>query len=148
MARPSREMRTSSDPAPAAALRPLGLGSALHAVLRIGAGVLFMMHGLQKLFGLFGGTTVPLASQLGLAGILELVGGALIVLGLFTRPVAAVLALQMLAAIVIAHLPRGWSPLQSGAELPLLYALIFAYFAANGAGPASIDAIRGGRSRA
>ena len=60
--------------------------------------------------------------------------------GLFTRPVAAILALQMLAAIVIAHLPRGGAPIQNGAELPLLYALIFIFLAASGAGAVSVDA--------
>ena len=123
-----------------------------HAVLRIGAGLLFMEHGAQKLFGLLGGTdgaggTAPLISIYGLAGILEFFGGLLIVLGLFTRPVAAILVIEMLSAYVIAHLPQGGFPIQNGGELALLYALVFAFLAANGPGPASLDR-RMGRRRA
>jgi putative oxidoreductase len=116
-----------------------------HALLRIGAGILFMQHGLQKLFGMFGGAgdnpgaTVPLMSQMGLAGVLETFGGLLLVIGLFTRPVALVLMLEMLAAYVIAHLPRGGWPIENGGELALLYALVFAFFATHGAGPYSVD---------
>jgi putative oxidoreductase len=61
--------------------------------------------------------------------VLELVGGLLLVLGLFTRPVALVLAGEMVVAYVIAHLPRGMVPLQNGGELALLYALIFVFLA-------------------
>lgn len=117
-----------------------------HALLRIGAGLLFMEHGLQKLFGMFGGmggtpgATVPLASLMGLAGVLETFGGLLLVLGLLTRPVALVLAGEMLVAFLKAHLPRGGVPLQNGGELPLLYMLVFLFFVGHGAGPASIDA--------
>jgi putative oxidoreductase len=100
-----------------------------YLVLRAATGLLFLCHGLQKLFGLFGGQVVPLASRLGLAGVLELVGGALLVLGLFTRPVALVLALEMAAAYLIAHLPRSPWPLENGGELALLYLLIFVFLA-------------------
>jgi putative oxidoreductase len=102
---------------------------AAYVLLRAGAGLLFMAHGLQKLFGLFGGSVVPLASRMGVAGVLELVGGLLLVLGLFTRPVALILAGEMLVAYVIAHLPRSMVPLQNGGELALLYALIFIFLA-------------------
>ena len=102
-------------------------------LLRAGAGVLFMMHGLQKLFGFFGGVgdggLVPLASRYGVAGGLEVIGGLLLVLGLFTRPVALVLAGEMIVAYVVAHLPRGVVPLQNGGEVALLYALIFVVLA-------------------
>lgn len=133
--------RTSSAGVPAYA----GLGAALHALLRIGAGLLFMQHGAQKLFGLlggFGGTpgaTAPLMSQMGLAGILEFFGGLLIALGLLTRPVAVLLVIEMIAAYFIAHFPQGGLPIQNGGELALLYALVFAFLAGNGAGPASVD---------
>ena len=110
-----------------------------HAIFRIGAGLLFLQHGLQK-FGMLGGRAVALDSLMGVAAVLELVGGALLALGLFTRPVGLVLALQMLAAYFMAHHPRGGFPVQNGGELPLLYALAFTYFAANGAGPFSVDA--------
>jgi putative oxidoreductase len=116
-----------------------------HALLRIGAGLLFMEHGLQKLFGLFGGmdgsgATVTLVSQMGLAGVLETFGGLLLVLGLLTRPVALLLAGEMLVAFLQAHVPRGGVPLQNGGELPLLYMLVFLFFVGHGAGPASLDA--------
>jgi putative oxidoreductase len=118
-----------------------------HALLRIGAGLLFLQHGLQKMFGLlggFGGTpgaTAPLASLMGVAGILEVVGGVLLVLGLWTRPVAVVLLGQMIAAFLLAHLPQGGWPIENGGEVPLLFALVFTFLAAAGAGPASADAL-------
>jgi putative oxidoreductase len=119
----------------------------LHALLRIGAGLLFMEHGLQKLFGLFGGMgptggTAPLFSLMGLAGVLECGGGLLLVLGLFTRPVAVVVLLEMFYAFATAHLPKGGAPIQNGGELALLYGLIFAFLAVNGSGPASLDSRR------
>ena len=116
------------------------LADVTHTVFRIGIGLLFLQHGLQKVFGLLGGEAVPLMSQMGLAGALELVGGGLLILGLFTRPVAAVLTLEMLVAYAIAHVPRGWIPIQNGGEPALLFALAFIYFAGNGAGAFSVDA--------
>jgi putative oxidoreductase len=93
--------------------------------------------------GGFGGTpgaTAPLASLMGVAGVLELFGGLLIVLGLFTRPVAFLLAGEMLVVFFKAHVPRGGFPLENGGELPLLYLLIFLTLLVFGSGPASIDA--------
>ncbi len=122
------------------------LGPITHAVLRIGAGLLFMQHGAQKLFGWFGGfggqpgATAELFSLMGLAGVLEFFGGLLIVVGLLTRPVALILALEMVVAFFMAHQPRGGFPIENSGELPLLYALIFIYLFAHGAGPASVDA--------
>jgi putative oxidoreductase len=119
------------------------------ALLRIGAGLLFMQHGLQKLFGVlggFGGTpgaTAPLMSLMGIAGVLELVGGLMLVLGLFVRPVALILTMEMIVAYIQSHLPNGGFPIQNGGELALLYALVFLFLAARGAGPASIDARQG-----
>jgi putative oxidoreductase len=124
------------------------LGPATHALLRIGAALLFMQHGLQKLFGMFGGfggtpgDTAPLWSQMGLAGVLETFGGLLLLLGLFTRPVAFLLAGEMLVAFIQAHLPRGGVPLENGGEVPLLYMLVYLFLLGNGAGPASLDARR------
>ncbi len=123
------------------------LAPATHALLRIGAGLLFMCHGAQKLFGVFGGmgtpgTTAPLMSQMGLAGVLEGVGGLLLVLGLFTRPVAALVAGEMLVAYFQAHFPRGGWPIENGGEVPLLYMLVFLFLAGNGAGLASLDSKR------
>jgi putative oxidoreductase len=123
------------------------LGPATHAALRIGAALLYMEHGLQKLFGFFGGVgpnggTVALMSQFGLAGVLETFGALLVLLGLFTRPVALILALEMLVAFFQVHFPRGGAPIQNEGELALLYMFVWLFFAGNGAGPASLDARR------
>jgi putative oxidoreductase len=114
---------------------------AAHALLRIGAGLLYMQHGAQKLFGMFGGMgpnggTVHLVSQMGLAGVLEFFGG------LLTRPVALLLACEMVVAYVMAHLPQGGFPIQNKGELALLYLVVWLFLATNGAGPASLDARR------
>lgn len=118
------------------------LAPATHALLRVGTGLLFLQHGLMKLFGWFGGTQVQLTSMMGVAGILEFVGGILLIVGLFTRPVAIILAGEMAVAYLIAHHPRGGWPIENEGELALLYALIFAYLATHGAGPYSVDAAR------
>ena len=121
---------------------PADLGRRTHAVLRIAAGFLFMQHGLQKLFGLFGGVqgnAVPLASLFGLAGVIELAGGLFLIFGLFVRPVACVLFLEMISAYFIAHMSQGGWPIQNQGELALLYASVFVFLAGNGAGPLSID---------
>jgi len=116
---------------PAGAPRPWTVAEAAYVLLRTGPGLLFMAHGLQKLFGLFGGVGdgATTSLRMGVAGVLETVGGLLLVLGLFTRPVALILAGEMIVAYVIAHLPRGAVPLENGGELALLYALIFVFFA-------------------
>lgn len=103
-----------------------------------------MEHGFQKTFGLFGGlnhhgATAHLFSLLGLAGILETIGGPLIFLGLFTRPVAFVLSGEMAVAYFYAHFPRGFWPIVSGGELAMLYCFVFLYLAAVGGGPLSVD---------
>ena len=144
MAAPTSNTTPTSMPATLVSIAPW-----THALLRIGAGLLYMEHGLQKLFGMFGGmdgagATVTLVSQMGLAGVLETFGGLLLVLGLLTRPVAFVLAVEMLVAFLQAHLPRGGVPLQNGGELPLLYMLVFLFLVGHGAGRASLDA-RGDR---
>ena len=118
----------------------MDVASATRLIFRIGIASLFMMHGMQKLFGLFGGRMVPLESMLGVAGVLELVGGILLLVGFWTRPVAAILALEMLTAFMMAHAPRGGAPIQNGGELPLLFALSFIFLAGNGAGRVSLDA--------
>ena len=126
----------------------LWTGGTSHALLRIVAGLLFMLHGGQKLFGWFGGPggqggTVELASLMGLAGILELVGGVLIIVGLFTRPVAFVLSGEMAVAYFMAHFPNGFWPIENRGEPAALFAFIFLFLAFNGAGPMSVDAVRG-----
>jgi len=119
-----------------------------HDLLRIVAGLLFMQHGAQKVLGLLGGyrgtpgATAPLLSQSGLAGVLELGGGLLLAVGLFTRPVAFVLSGLMAVAYVKAHAPDGFWPLLNRGELPVLFSFVFLLFAASGAGPWSLDALR------
>jgi putative oxidoreductase len=124
----------------------------MHAVLRIGAGLLFLQHGLQKMFGALGGidgsgATAALSTQLGVAGVLELVGGTMLIIGLATRPTAFVLLCEMIAAYFIAHVPRGGAPVQNQGELALLYAFVFGFFVGNGAGPFSIDSLIASRAR-
>lgn len=117
------------------------------ALLRVMAGLMFMQHGAQKMFGLLGGwrgepgATAPLLSQAGLAGVLEVFVGALIVLGLFTRPVAFILSGMMAVAYFQSHAPDAFWPIVNRGELAALYCFVFFYFSARGAGPYSVDAI-------
>ena len=102
------------------------------AIMRIVIGFLFMCHGLQKVFGLFGGaggrgTTVPHFSRLWFAGVIEISGGALIALGLFVAPVAFVLCGEMATAYFTEHAPRGLWPIQNRGEPAVLYCFIFLY---------------------
>jgi putative oxidoreductase len=119
------------------------------ALLRIATGLLFMQHGVQKLFGWLGGfggepgATAELFSLMGLAGVLETFGGLLIVLGLLTRPVAFVLSGQMAAAYFMAHAPNALFPIHNGGELPALFSFVFLFFATNGPGPFSLDRMMG-----
>ena len=116
------------------------------ALLRIVTGYLYLQHGSAKLLGL---PHVPMfdhlsvASLIGFAGILELVGGLLILLGLFTRPVAFVLSGEMAVAYFMAHASKGFvlTPMLNQGELAVMWCFVFLYLAAAGAGPWSIDAI-------
>ena len=113
----------------------------LLSALRTVTGFLFLAHGTQKLF-LFPSSPaglVPLDSQLGVAGLLECVGGALLMMGLFTQPVAFVLAGEMAIAYFSVHAPQGFWPIANGGELAVLYCFIFLYLAATGGGPWSLD---------
>src|SRR5258705_1488801 len=95
----------------------------LLSVLRIVAALLYLLHGTSKLFGVPptpSGATVHLVSRLGAAGAIEIVGGALILLGLFTRPVAFGFAGEMAFAYFLAHAPRRLVPLPDQVELPIL----------------------------
>jgi putative oxidoreductase len=125
---------------------PPWLPDAMHSLLRVVTGALFMEHGLQKLFGLlvdpsqpWHGPPPPL-SQFWVAGVLETFGGLLIVLGLFTRPVAFLLAGEMAIAYFTAHAPRSFWPVINGGEHTALYCFIYLYLFATGAGPFSLDA--------
>lgn len=112
-------------------------------LLRIVSGFLFWQHGAQKIFGFPGGQPVgDFFGMMGLAGILELVGGTLLVLGLFTRPVAFILSGQMAWAYFQVHAPQGFWPIQNGGELSAFYSFLFLYVAARGGGIFSLDGLR------
>lgn len=114
----------------------------LLSVLRIVTALLFMQHGAQKLFGLLTvqpGATPPLLSMMGVAGVLEFFGGLLILLGLFTRPVAFLLSGEMAVAYFMAHAPQGFWPVLNRGELAALYSFVFLYLAVAGGGPWSVD---------
>jgi putative oxidoreductase len=110
----------------------------LYPVFRIVFGVLFVCHGLQK-FGFFGGRLVPLLSQYGAAAVIEIVCGALIAVGFFTRPAAFVASGEMAVAYFLAHSPRGLWPIENRGEAAVLYCFAFLYMAARGAGGFSLD---------
>jgi putative oxidoreductase len=117
-------------------------------LLRIGAALAFMQHGAQKLFGLLGAEgSVTFATQLWLAGTLEFWGGLLILVGLFTRPVAFILAAEMAWAYLQSHLPRGFFPVVNGGELAVLFCLIYLFLASNGGGAFSLDGLIEARRR-
>jgi putative oxidoreductase len=125
---------------------PASWSGPLHSLLRIMTGLLFLAHGTAKLFTWplidYFKDGVPLASLMGLAGVIEVVGGLLIILGLGTRIVAFVLAGEMAAAYFMAHAPEGFHPIQNGGEMAIMFCFVFLYFAAAGAGPWSVDAKR------
>ncbi|MBL8908754.1 MAG: DoxX family protein [Rhizobiales bacterium] len=115
----------------------------LLSILRIMTGLLFLAHGTAKHFGfphiaMFDG--LQTFSLGGIAGFLELFGGTLIIIGLFTRIAAFVLSGFMAVAYFMAHAPQGFHPILNGGELAVLYCFIFLYFAAAGPGPWAVDA--------
>jgi putative oxidoreductase len=114
-----------------------------YVLLRVMAGLAFAQHGAQKLFGVLGAQqAVALASQRGLAGVIEFIGGIMIALGLFTSPVAFIASGEMAWAYFQSHAPRGFWPIQNGGELAVLYCFIFLYLSAVGSGKLSLDGIR------
>ena len=118
----------------------------LRSLLRIMAGFTFSQHGWQKFFGWFGGIaghSVPVNSMLGAAGFIETFGGALIMLGLFTRPVAFLLSGEMAIGYFRTHAPHGFWPLANGGELAVFYCFLWLWFFAAGPGPWSVDHLLG-----
>jgi putative oxidoreductase len=114
----------------------------VYAVLRIVSGLMFAFHGSQKLFGVPGNKpSVPLASMMGFAGIVELVGGLMIALGLFASIAAFISSGQMAFAYFIAHASRGFLPIVNQGELAVIYCFLFLYIAARGSGVWSIDSL-------
>jgi len=116
------------------------------SILRIMIGLLFLEHGTSKYLSLpvSPSTGVAPVSLSGINGMIELVGGVLIVLGLFTRPVAFILAGDMAVAYFIAHAPRGFFPLLNVGELAIIYCFVFLYLAVAGGGVWSFDHLRAG----
>lgn len=110
-------------------------------LLRVVAGLLFLQHGGQKIFGWFGsGMSIgALPTLIVIAGLLETIGGLLIVVGAFVRPVAFILSGEMAVAYFMAHFAKGFWPIQNGGEAAALFAFIFLFLAAQGAGKWSID---------
>lgn len=116
----------------------------LLSILRIMSGLLLLQHGTAKFLGfpVHAFNKVVATSPSGIAGMIELVLGALLVIGLFTRPVAFVLSGLCAVAYFYAHAGRSFYPLVNGGELAALYAFVFIYIAAAGPGPWSVDAAR------
>jgi putative oxidoreductase len=119
------------------------------SLLRIVVGLVLLQYGLAKLFGwppvkMF--EDLPWLSLFGIAGMFELVGGTLLILGLFTRPVAFILSGEMAAAYFIEHFPHSFFPIQSEGDLAVVLCFTFLYLAFAGGGPWSLDAVL--RSRA
>lgn len=117
-----------------------GLSPQLLSILRIITAFLFMEHGGMKLFGFPAPMgDIPLFSLMGLAGTLEVFGGLLILIGLFTRLVAFILSGEMAFAYFMAHAPNGFWPVLNHGEPAVFYCFTFLYLAAAGGGPWSID---------
>jgi len=117
----------------------------LLSVLRIMSGLLFLQHGTTKYLS-FPVSAMNNASPMsmgGAAGLFELVGGVLLVIGLFTRPVAFILSGLMAIAYFLVHAPKGAFPLLNGGELAALYCFVFLFIAAAGGGAWSVDRLRG-----
>ncbi|MDX1432783.1 MAG: DoxX family protein [Gammaproteobacteria bacterium] len=116
----------------------------LLSVLRIISAFLLMGHGMPKLFSFPAAREAgepPLLSLLGVAGMLEVYGGALLLIGLFTSPVAFLLSGFTAVAYFMVHAPRGFWPILNGGTLAALYSFVFIYLAAAGGGPWSVDAL-------
>jgi putative oxidoreductase len=128
------------------ATRWSGLSPQLLSVLRIVAALMFLQAGTVKLIGwpvpMPGGATASLMTQTGIGGLLEAVGGFLLLIGLFTRPVAFVLSGEMAVAYFQFHFPQGFWPIVNQGQPAVLYCFIWLYFSAAGAGPWSVDALR------
>ena len=125
-----------------------GYGPQAYAAMRIIVGLLFFCHGLQKVFGFFGGVNgapAPLFSLLGIPGLIELVTGALITMGLVAGSAAFIASGLMAAAYFLGHFPNSFWPILNGGEESVFYCFVFLYMATRGAGVWSIDASRAQR---
>lgn len=129
--------------------RLAALSPYLLAVLRVVTALLFIAHGTGKLLGFPAlGFQPPLFSLFGLAGVIEITGGILLILGLFTRPVAFVLSGEMAVAYFVAHVPQGPFPILNQGESAVLFSFVFLYLVFAGPGAWSVDGARGKASAA
>jgi putative oxidoreductase len=118
------------------------------SILRIMVGLLFLEHGMAKVFGFPPHGHMPMFPETEwFAGRIELVGGAFVALGLFTRPVAFIVSGEMACAYFISHAPRNFFPLINGGEAAIMFCFVFLYLVFAGAGPLSLDALVWGRKR-
>ena len=114
------------------------------SILRIMSALLLLQHGLSKFFGFPVAMNTPaMFSLYWFAGAIEIVGGVLLLLGLFTRPVAFILAGELAFAYFLGHAPKGFYPLANGGEAAVLFCFVFFYLAFAGGGAWSVDAMRG-----
>ena len=125
------------------------LSGQTRSVLRIVAALLFLQHGSAKLLhvpyqAMF--ANLHVMSLLGVQGVLELVGGGLLAIGLFSRPVAFILCGDMAVAFFMAHFPKNWLPIINGGDLAVLFCFTFLYLCVAGPGPWSVDALLSSKS--
>lgn len=116
-------------------------GPQLYAVMRVVFGLMFVTYGLRK-FGLLDQPAVPLLSQMGAAGVIEVVAGTLIAAGLMTSPAAFIASGEMAVAYFLSHAPRAPLPVQNNGIPAVLFCFAFLYIAAQGSGMCSVDAVR------
>ena len=109
-----------------------------YLLLRLVAALLFAEHGLQKLFGVLGASRMPLMSEFGLAGVIELAAGLMVAFGVFPRWAALVASGEMAVAYLTKHAPQGFWPARNHGELAVLYCFIFLYIAARGGGKLTV----------
>lgn len=116
----------------------------IRSILRIVVALLLLQHAFSKFFGFPAAMNAPAAfSLIWWAGAIELVGGILLLIGLFSRPAAFILSGELAFAYFIGHAPKGLYPLTNGGEAAVLFCFVFLYLAAAGPGPWSVDASRG-----
>jgi putative oxidoreductase len=127
-------------------IQPQRFAPLVLSLLRIMSSLLLLQHGLSKFFGFPMPMRTPaMFSLYWFAGVIEIVGGALLLIGLCTRPVAFVLAGHLAFAYFLGHAPKGFYPLTNGGESAVLFCFVFFYLAFAGGGPLGIDGARGRR---
>lgn len=131
-------------------MKPLrGLSEVVFSVARMVVGFAFCLHGVEKMFGVLSrDEPVELLSQAGAAGVIELVAGALIMVGLYTQWAAFLASGEMAFAYFLSHHPRGFWLIENGGERAVVYCFVFLYFATRGSGPISLDRLLRGRDHA